>query len=70
VKLLRYLDSLEISEVQPVLDFVASSSIQVNISRGEISTYGEYLERKLESDRALRVTKDMGIFVATSQKNG
>ncbi len=64
VTLTRYPDSLEITEAQPVVDFVASSSMQVALSQHELNVYGDFLVSKLKAEKVLKVTKDMGIFKA------
>ena len=64
VKLLRYPDSLEVNEAQPIVDFVESSKVQAHLSEDELSAYKEFLEQKLIAQKILKVSKDMGIFVA------
>lgn len=64
VKLIRYPDTLKIDEVQPLVDFVASSNVQVKLSEDELAMYKAFLEQKIAAEKVLKVTKDMGIFVA------
>lgn len=64
VKLIHYPDSLVIDEVQPIVDFVVSSNMQVSLSKGELARYKIFLEKKLRAEKALKITKDTGIFVA------
>jgi ubiquinone/menaquinone biosynthesis C-methylase UbiE len=67
VKLNRYPDSLEINEVQPIIDFVASTNInmQVDLSEIELRQCKTFLDEKLSTEKVLKVTKDVGIFVAS-----
>lgn len=64
VKLIRYSDSLLIDEVQPMVDFVASSPYAGDLSEDELRRYKSFLEAKLRVEKSLKVTKDTGIFVA------
>jgi hypothetical protein len=58
---------LEINEVQPIIDFVASTNInmQVDLSEIELRQCKTFLDEKLSTEKVLKVTKDVGIFVAS-----
>jgi len=62
IALTQYPDSLEINEAPPIVDFVVSSSMQIELDEAELLTYLNFLEHKLTVDKVLKVTKNMCIF--------
>jgi ubiquinone/menaquinone biosynthesis C-methylase UbiE len=57
-------DELQITAVQPLVDFVASSSMMSKFEPNELKILREYLENKLKQENLLRVTKNSGMFIA------
>jgi ubiquinone/menaquinone biosynthesis C-methylase UbiE len=62
-------DGLEITEAQPLVDFVASSSMMTRLDAEELGVFRDFLSAKLATDGVLRVTKNAGIFVARGPRN-
>ena len=74
VSLRRHEDSLVVTEVNPLVNFLLSTMAAQAASkrqptdefRGRVSELTEALERQLASHGAIRVTKDAGMFLARS----
>lgn len=65
VRLLRREDSLFVTEVGPLLDYLLSGTAAHDAGRaGEITALTEPLERELAACGGVHVTKDTGMFVA------
>ncbi len=65
LSLLRRKDSLFVTEVRPLLDYLLSGTAAPAAGRdGEITALAELLERELAARGGIRVTKDTGMFVA------
>jgi hypothetical protein len=62
-------DGLEITEAQPLVDFVASSSMMARFTDEELNILGEFLREKLAREGVLRVTKNAGIFIARGPRD-
>ena len=66
VSLRRYEDGLEISEVQPVVDYILFTRSAREILVGEnLAEITKYLAQEIAQQGAFHVTKDTGLFVAT-----
>jgi ubiquinone/menaquinone biosynthesis C-methylase UbiE len=66
VNLHRYEDGLEITEVQPILDYIFSVRSTREILVGEnLAEITKYLEEEIAQKGAFYVTKDAGLLVAT-----
>jgi ubiquinone/menaquinone biosynthesis C-methylase UbiE len=63
VRLKRYEDGLEVTEVEPVLAYVRSF-IEEGAGEGADEAFRRFLERELASGGAIRITKDPGMFEA------
>ena len=64
VELYRYEDSLVITEVEPLVDYVLSSKRSVLIEENP-QRIADIIKREIETKGAFRITKDAGMFVAT-----
>lgn len=57
-------DSLDITEVQPLLDFIKSSGLLAEFNNRELKTMENFLANKLRKEGILKVTKNTGMFIA------
>lgn len=65
VRLLRREDSLFVTEVGPLVDYLLSGTAAHAAGRdGEVADLTELLEREMASHRGIYVMKDTGVFVA------
>jgi len=65
VKMINYIDSLEITEAEPIVDYVLSfGSIKENIDGDNLKGFKDYLDSVLDKDGVIKITKDTGIFIA------
>jgi ubiquinone/menaquinone biosynthesis C-methylase UbiE len=64
VEMRRYEDSLRITEIEPLMAYIRSSSRITEFSESAFSELRIDLERELQSTGALFVTKDAGLFAA------
>ena len=65
VRLLRREDSLWVTEVRPLLDYLLSGTAAHAAGRdGEVAALAKVLERELASRGGIRVAKDTGMFEA------
>jgi ubiquinone/menaquinone biosynthesis C-methylase UbiE len=66
IQLLNYEDHLEISEVEPIIDYYLSLNNIVDgfvlLEDGDIDGFRKVLREELERDPFIRVTKDRGLF--------
>lgn len=65
VETTRYLDHLEITAVQPIIDYIRSSIGAEDISEEQLSSVEKELTAYLEKHGKIIVTKDSGMFRAT-----
>jgi ubiquinone/menaquinone biosynthesis C-methylase UbiE len=69
VQLVNYENSLEITDVGPVVDYVRSfGKVNQNLKGHNLKDFENYLEEILKKDGKIKVTKDTGIFIATKPK--
>jgi hypothetical protein len=72
VTLRRYEDSLDVTEIKPLLDYLLSGSAADTAAREldadefdrRVSELTGRLERELTSRGAIHITKDTGLFIA------
>lgn len=64
VEVRRYEDTLRITEVEPLMAYIHSTSRITEFSESALADLRSELERKLQSDGVLFVTKDSGLFRA------
>lgn len=68
VDLVRYENSLEITEARPVVDYILSFQNNQDLEVDKIKTFENYLEGILKEEGVIKVTKDTGMFIATEPK--
>jgi len=64
VELVRYEDALEITEAAPLCDYLFSMRLAVGIGEAERAAITQEVERRLATDGAIPIGKDVGLFVA------
>jgi SAM-dependent methyltransferase len=65
VKLLRYEDSLRITEIEPLIAYIRSRSGAAEVLPEQFETLQTFLEAEMSAKQALLVHKDSGLFLAT-----
>lgn len=66
----EYPDCLEVSEVEPLLDYIISChGNQRERLVPKYEAFREFLQRKLEREGAIRITKQAGVFIARKEQN-
>lgn len=63
----RYADSLMITEIEPVIAYLCSSSRAEDISQEKIVKLRQILEKDLTRKKMLTINKDAGLFLAIRQ---
>ena len=66
VERINYVDSLEVTESEPIVNYVLSfSSMKGNIDGDNLDGFKEYLDDVLDKNGGvIKITKDTGIFIA------
>lgn len=64
IELRRYEDSLEITESEPIVAYLRSMSSGQRTTAEQVAALRNYLESELRTHRAIRVSKDSGLFIA------
>ncbi len=65
VEMRKYKDSLEISETNPLVNYILSFSNNKTILKGAmLEGFREYIDQILEDNGIIKITKDTGIFIA------
>jgi len=67
VSILRYDDRLAVTEAQPILDFLLSTSLtaeKLMPTPETIAQVHQKLTQQITHDGAIHITKDTGLFVA------
>lgn len=65
VEIIKYYDSLEVTESEPIINYMLSfSSIKENIDEINMEGFKEYLDDIIDRDGVIKVSKDTGIFIA------
>jgi SAM-dependent methyltransferase len=64
VNLLRYPDSLEVTEAQPVMDYINSTIRHANASDEGKAALRQHLEAELATHGKIHMSKDSGLFIA------
>ena len=65
VKLVRYPDSLVITEAQPLVDYICSMRVRSRITDDQITAMRQHVESEITKHGELRMTKDSGMFIAS-----
>ncbi len=60
----RYEDALEVTEAVPLLDYLFSMRLAVDIEEADRAAIAQEVERRLAADGVIRIGKDVGLFVA------
>lgn len=69
VELINYIDSLEVTEAEPIVDYVLSfGGIRENLSNENLKDFKEYLNNILDKNGVIKVSKNTGIFIAKKPK--
>lgn len=63
-ELKHYIDSLRITEVEPLMAYICSSTSASGLSESAFAELRAELEGELQSKGAIHVTKDSGLFLA------
>jgi hypothetical protein len=64
VKLFRYEDNLQITEIEPIVAYIRSSIRAQELSETELIRLQQDLEKKLQEKGEIFVSKDSGLFEA------
>jgi len=64
VRLARYEDALVITEVEPLVAYVLSSTRDFVESDAQIEAFRQMLAEQIAQSGAIRITKDSGLFIA------
>jgi SAM-dependent methyltransferase len=64
VEVLRYPDSLAVTEVAPLIDYINSTRMRSRVSAEKIAALRSFFEKEIAERGAFHITKDTGIFVA------
>jgi SAM-dependent methyltransferase len=65
VQLKLYQDSLEITEIQPLMEYILSChGSQLEILSERMDAFRQFLQHKLEAQGSIHVTKEAGVFIA------
>jgi DNA recombination-dependent growth factor C len=66
IKLYRYEDALEVTEVAPLVDYILSGSAQIPVERQDY--FREFVAHEMESQGGtFHITKDSGLFVSVRE---
>lgn len=67
IQLEKYMDHLEVTEAQPIVDYLMSAGsprLAEFMTPERISSFKDYLERLIEGEGHIYVTKESGLFIA------
>lgn len=64
VTLSRYLDSLHVTEVKPMVGFILSTSYSAHMGEGQLAALENELEQELQENGKIFISKDSGLFEA------
>ncbi len=69
VRLYRYEDALIVTEAEPLVAYVLSTSIATLFNEDKIRQFREFVQRELDAHGAIHITKDTGLFEAVKLRN-
>lgn len=70
IELIKYPDHLEITEAQPIIDYLLSfGRNRSSLDPEQIESLKKYLEDEIDSEGCIKVTKDTGVFIAKNPPN-
>jgi ubiquinone/menaquinone biosynthesis C-methylase UbiE len=64
VELIRFPDSLVVTESQPLVDYVKSTRMGQHSNPEQIAEFSRYVESEIAAHGAIHLTKDTGILIA------
>lgn len=65
VSLRRFEDSLVVTEAEPLVEYVASSTFRWALTGARVAAFRSFVEEELRRQGAINITKDTGLFIAT-----
>ena len=63
VELVRYPDSLVVTESQPLVDYINSTRMGKLASPDQIAEFGRFVESEIKARGAIHLTKDAGVLI-------
>jgi len=69
VRLYRYEDALIVTEAEPLVAYVLSTSIATLFNEDKIRQFREFVQRELDAHGAIHIMKDTGLFEAVKLRN-
>jgi ubiquinone/menaquinone biosynthesis C-methylase UbiE len=66
VEVRRFDDALEVTEAQPLIDYIESTRVGRYATAEQKAALKEYAEAEIRAKRSLHLTKDTGILIATA----
>lgn len=67
IEVIRYQDSLKVTEVQPLMDYVRSSRAANQIDEDQWNVLQDHFEAIMQKDGHVFIPKDSGMFIASGQ---
>ena len=64
VEVLRYPDSLVVTEAAPLIDYVNSTRARAKVSDDKVAALRQFFENEIAAHQAFRISKDAGLFIA------
>ncbi len=65
VEMIKYVDSLEVTETEPIVDYMLSfGSVKENIDEANLKGFKDYLDDVLDREGVIKISKESGIFIA------
>ena len=69
VEMIKYVDSLEITETEPLIRYILSfTRIKTYLNGTMLTEFKEYINHILDKEGKIKITKDTGIFIAKNPK--
>ena len=68
VEILRYEDSLVVTDIEPLVDYVLSTigNAKEILTDEKLESFRDFLNEKLDRDGSIFITKDTGVFIITN----
>jgi len=64
VDVLRYPDSLVVTDARPLIDYINSTRMRTRVSDDKIAALRNFFEQEISQHKAFHISKDAGMFVA------
>lgn len=65
IKLMKYRDGLEVTEAEPLLNYVLSfTNVNELINEGKVNDFSEYITNTLNKSGKIQIEKESGAFIA------